>query len=407
MRCEWMLVMCVSLSVPAWGQEHAVAVGVLDFWVVAEGRVLVFIQEDGIYRVSQTEKEACPLFRGAPDVRGWMDERTMALGKGNDLVVLDVLSGAMKTVLANYMAYEVLDCAGGESFRIILAWRDRPEPTWSFHIVFPAAGKARTVLELPADTDVVPRVVDEGRTLVVESDGKGELRTQHRVDLRTFEVTRRVYSGQELPLGVVDGWTCPDGKTRVTVDDGKLWVVAGSERRPLGILVGRFSPAANRRTKPTHVALCGLTDTNGDGRIAREDGDVMQCVVLDLASLRLTLLADANCESVKGHWSDDGRYFIWSVPDPDKQYAYDSRTDQTQPLLTGAARPDITLPDGRLIAADHGSLSLLDMAGRGNVKQQVLVDALPSKWRVFGNSIVYLQGDPDSRLLRRLIPQRE
>jgi hypothetical protein len=297
--------------------------------------------------------------------------------------------------------------------------------------------KARKVLSFDSpDSGLDITVFHDQSTMLVNKDSDsaptdtrpsvGEndvIQTQHRVDLATFKTTvRQVRQFDLAGKGVTDCIPCPDGKTKVLIERGKL-LAASPERKDLGLLNAVFDGMPNLEKSPTFLTVYTRADPSPKFTV----GENLEIHLLDLKTLKFIRLADAPGPTQQAEgWSTDGRYFFWTREEtvnddvPTCLYVHDIQTGKTRRLTqTETTVGPLVVRDGYLpagvedaIPANGGQeksvarLCTIDLLA-DSLKPVPLLDHVPDKWDVWGRMVIYRDKESDSPLGLVPLPTRE
>ncbi len=423
----FMMTVVAVFSLPSIAQEK-LATGVGWFETRNNGKTIIYDTPDGVFRLDDgkaTPRNICPagsrmIYANSSEIKPLQD--AILAETDGCLVHVNLTNGSTTELVKACSSAEVVEYGLDGNWCIVQVRvdRERAKPRYDYYRVDLNRATSERVLkttsEIEDQTADFRRAVLEKNTLTVNCPGpKDKTLLQYRVDIKTKAVKSKVISEDEeadspttKPAETFDSL---DGKTKVVIGrtDGKM--VTGKEERDLDLPKSERWALPNRKAKPGFLTIYSVSDTNKDGKIDRNEGDLIEIYLLDLRTLKLALLADSKKENIGRDWSEDGRFAFWSrCEDRHSLYAHDTVTGKTSKLIDAAkfCIPCITLPDGRLIVnVDSGSsLTLVDLLDEKAKPVKVLGNVF-SKWTLTANNtLVYWASGDQGDLIRIKIPPR-
>jgi len=300
------------------GEEpgRKIAAGVQSWWIMDDGARVVFLDANGFHSWEEAGGRMAMLHPCRLAGAVWqVGEKHLCLqDEEGRLVLLDIKAGKAATALRGAESYEVYGIEKGRDWFIVQADRGDDNPGKDFYRLR-LDGNSQRVYETADAHDVFAAAVSadgKGLTIWSESDDPNRM-VRESVDLATGKAKTEAVGREEAAAeGEEANFALADGKGAVVVRKGRVRLAADGKEQDLLPAGGRCWARANLAEGPTHLAVCRLTDTNGDGLLAREDGDRVELWMVDLRTGRANLLADANGENIERDWSPDGQCFPWS-----------------------------------------------------------------------------------------------
>jgi hypothetical protein len=224
---------------------------------------------------------------------------------GKGLLLLDLETGKAAICFSGAESYSTLGIKPGRGWLMVKVERTEEAET-EFHRVDLKTRKAEVIFACKRYVEA-SEVTDDGVNLIVHTDSdKEEERIRHTVDLATKAVKT------EKARRPAESWPQVDGQGSVVLDKHKLFRERDGQRDPFFADPCWVWAEPNRKKAARWLMVNRLVDSNHDGKLAREDGDLVEIWVLDLKTLEMKQLADAKRENIDRDWSDDEAWLVYN-----------------------------------------------------------------------------------------------
>jgi hypothetical protein len=286
---------------------------VRNWWVIDGARrfaihvdnEILFCAHDGVVTQAFPEKnDIRALWSLSPGFYGYEIH-----GKG--FAILQESGARKRECIPQSGNYDLVGCLPDQRRAVVMQIDNRASKSaFTFHILDYRTGEIRPLWRIQDTVGVQStRLSIDGKTLMVCT----ETRRKTELTRWTINVDTGKTQSIRVPSGNVQNFPLGDGSGSIVEVDNRIHLLQPMEP-PKDLFPGPGKAWASADCPGSVQWLCigRLVDSNGDGRVAREDGDRVEVWAYDMSKLVAKRIAATSRENILRGWSKDGRLIVFN-----------------------------------------------------------------------------------------------